>query len=48
MAAKIDEVISSEPLRKKLIAKGYENTKRFSFRKFATQHVQMFKDLLGE
>ncbi len=46
MAAKIDEVISSEPLRKKLIEKGYENAKRFSWRRFATQHLQLFNDLL--
>ena len=35
MAQKIDEVISNEALRKKLIEKGYENIKRFSWRKFA-------------
>jgi glycosyltransferase involved in cell wall biosynthesis len=48
MAAKIDEVISSESLRKKLIEKGYENAKRFSWRRFASQHLELFKSLLGE
>jgi glycosyltransferase involved in cell wall biosynthesis len=48
IAAKTDEVISNEPLRKKLITRGYENAKRFSWRRFATQHVQLFKDLLEE
>jgi glycosyltransferase involved in cell wall biosynthesis len=46
MATKIDEVISSEPLRKKLIAKGYENAKRFSWRRMATQTLQVYKDVL--
>lgn len=46
MAQKIDEVISSEPLRKKLIEKGYENVKRFSWRRFATQHLTLFESLL--
>ena len=48
MAQKIDEVISNEKLRQKLIEKGYENTKRFSWRKFATQHLALFEKLLGE
>jgi glycosyltransferase involved in cell wall biosynthesis len=43
----IDKVISNEPLRKKLIEKGYENIKRFSWRRFAKQHLDMFTDLLG-
>lgn len=46
MATKIDEVISNEPLRKKLIAKGYENAKRFSWRRMATQTLQVYKDVL--
>lgn len=46
MAAKIDEVISSEPLRKKLVEKGYENAKRFSWRRFATQHLELFKKII--
>lgn len=46
MTQKIDEVISNEQLRKKLIAKGYENTKRFSWRRFANQHLTLFKQLL--
>jgi glycosyltransferase involved in cell wall biosynthesis len=46
MATKIDEVISSEPLRKKLIAKGYENAKRFSWRRMATQTLEVYKKVL--
>lgn len=48
IATKIDEVISSEPLRKKLIAKGYENVKRFSWKTFASQHLSRFQSLLGD
>ncbi len=47
IARKIDEVISNETLRKKLIVKGYENTKRFSWKKFAQQHLQLFKQQLN-
>ncbi len=46
MAEKIDKVISSEALRKKLIEKGYENAKRFSWRRMATQTLQVYKDAL--
>jgi glycosyltransferase involved in cell wall biosynthesis len=48
IAKKIDEVISSEPLRKKLIGLGNENAKRFSWRRFATQTLDIFKQVLGE
>ncbi len=48
MAQKIDEVISNETLRKKLIEKGYENTKRFSWRKFAQTNLSVFEEVLGE
>lgn len=46
MAAKIDEVISSEPLRKKLIEKGYENAKRFSWKRMTTETLQIFNNTL--
>lgn len=46
MAATINKVIASEAVRKKLIDKGYENAKRFSWRKFASQHVDLFNSLL--
>jgi glycosyltransferase involved in cell wall biosynthesis len=46
MAEAINRVISSEPLRKKLIEKGYENAKRFSWRRMATQTLQVYKDVL--
>ena len=45
MAEQIDKVISSEALRKKLIEKGYTNAKRFSWKRFTQQHVDLFKDL---
>lgn len=47
MAAKIDEVISSESLRKKLIEKGYENAKRFSWRRMAIQTLEIFNKVLN-
>jgi glycosyltransferase involved in cell wall biosynthesis len=48
MAAKIDEVVSNENLRKKLIEKGYQNTKRFSWKRFTEQQVALFRKALGE
>jgi glycosyltransferase involved in cell wall biosynthesis len=46
MAAKINEVISSEPLRTKLIQKGYDNAKRFSWKRFTQQHLDLFRSIL--
>ncbi len=46
MAHKIDEVISSEALRKKLISRGYENTKRFSWKRMAQQTLKVYDDIL--
>jgi glycosyltransferase involved in cell wall biosynthesis len=46
MAESIDKVISSEPVRKKLIEKGYENAKRFSWKRMANQTLQVYKDVL--
>lgn len=46
MAEKINEVISSEALRKKLIAKGYENAKRFSWKRMTTETLQVFNKVL--
>ncbi len=48
MAEKIDKAISNEAVRKKLILKGYENTKKFSWRRFTNQHLNMFKSILKE
>lgn len=48
MARKIDELISNESLRKKMIAKGLLNSKRFSWRKFSSQHLELFKSLLRD
>jgi alpha-1,3-rhamnosyl/mannosyltransferase len=46
MAEKINEVISSESLRKKLIAKGYENAKRFSWKRMAKETLDVYKKVL--
>ncbi len=46
MAEKINEVISNDGLRKKLIAKGNENAKRFSWNRFTTQHITIFNEVL--
>ncbi len=48
MAEKINEVISSESLRKKLILKGYENAKRFSWNTFTKKHLELFNKYLGD
>jgi glycosyltransferase involved in cell wall biosynthesis len=48
IAHKIDEVISNERLRSKLIKEGYENVKRFSWRRTATIQLSKFKELLNE
>lgn len=47
MAEKIDEVIGNSALRKKLILAGYKNAKRFSWRKFTTQTVEVFDKVLN-
>ncbi len=46
MTQKIEEVISDENLRKKLVAKGNENLKRFSWDSFAKAHLTLFDHLL--
>lgn len=46
MAQKIEEVITNEDLRKKLIKKGYLNVKRFSWESFAEQHLTLFDQTL--
>jgi glycosyltransferase involved in cell wall biosynthesis len=46
MAEKINEVISNESLRKKLIAKGYENAKRFSWKRMAKETLDVYKKVL--
>jgi len=47
MAVKIDEVISNEPLRKKLTVKGYENARKFSWRRMAVQTLEIFNKVLS-
>ena len=48
MAHKIDEVIASERLRSKLIDKGYENAKRFSWKRMTKETLQVYKDVLKD
>jgi glycosyltransferase involved in cell wall biosynthesis len=47
MAEKIDQVIADKALRTKLVTKGYENAKRFSWKKFATEHLALFNKILA-
>jgi glycosyltransferase involved in cell wall biosynthesis len=46
MAQAIDEVISNEALRQDLIAKGYEQVKKYSWSKMAKQTHQVYLDVL--
>ena len=48
MAQKIDEVISSKPLRNKLVAAGYENVKKYSWGKFTRELLGVFDDVLKD
>jgi len=47
MARAIDEVLSSENLRKKLIEKGYERFKKYSWRKMAKETHEVYMKALG-
>lgn len=47
MAAKIQDVISSEALRSKLISRGHEQTKKYSWRRMAEETLQVYKEVLG-
>ena len=48
IARAIDELISDESLRQKLIAAGYENLKRFSWEKMARQTLEVYKRFLNK
>ena len=47
MAKKIEEVISSEKRRSALIEKGFQNAKRFSWKKFTKKHLDLFKEFIS-
>lgn len=47
MSYSIENTLFSESLRRDLINKGYENIKRFSWRKCADETLQVYKDLLS-
>lgn len=42
----IEEVISNEELRKKLIEKGFENLRRFSSQKISMQYIELYKKIV--
>ena len=48
MARAIDEVMTDDELRQKLIAAGYENLKRFSWEKMARQTLEVYKRFLNK
>jgi glycosyltransferase involved in cell wall biosynthesis len=48
MAAKIDEVLSSEGLRKELIQKGKEQLKKYSWEKMARETLEIYKKTLNK
>lgn len=46
MAQKIDEVISKSNLRESLIKKGYEQTKKYSWKRMTEQTLEIFQSVL--
>ncbi len=48
IARAIDEVISDEALRARLVSAGYENLTRFSWEKMAQQTLEVYKNALKE
>jgi glycosyltransferase involved in cell wall biosynthesis len=47
IAAKVDEVIGNPALRKRLIAAGYEQVKKYSWRTMANQTLDVYQDVLA-
>lgn len=48
IAAKINDVLADEPLRKKLIRNGHAQLKKYSWRKMAEETMTVYKASLGE
>jgi glycosyltransferase involved in cell wall biosynthesis len=48
MAAKIDEVLSDQELRKKLIEKGKIQVKKYSWARMAKETLEVYKKVLNE
>lgn len=48
MAAKISEVLDSKSLRASLIRKGYEQIKKYSWRRMAEQTLDIYKEVLED
>lgn len=43
---KVDDVITNDKLRRDLVAKGYAQLKKYSWKKWARQHVELYMSLL--
>lgn len=48
MARSIDEVMTNQELRERLVAAGYENLKRFSWEKMAKETLEVYEKVLGQ
>jgi glycosyltransferase involved in cell wall biosynthesis len=48
MAEKINDVITNKSLRQKLIGKGYEQVKKFSWKRMAEQTLKVYSSVLSE
>jgi glycosyltransferase involved in cell wall biosynthesis len=47
MTKKIDEVISNTELRSKLVAKGYRQAKKYSWKKMTDETIEVYEESLG-
>ena len=48
IAERINEMISNKELRRKCIAKGYTNARKYSWHTFAAKHLELFNEVLGD
>jgi glycosyltransferase involved in cell wall biosynthesis len=46
ICTKVDDVITNDGLRQELIAKGYKQLKKYSWKKWASEHYDLYKSLL--
>lgn len=47
MAAKINEVLTKESLRRRLVENGYQQARKYSWRRMAEQTLAVYKEVLG-
>lgn len=47
MAAKVNDVLVNTNLRQKLVSKGYEQTKKYSWKRMAEQTLEVFNEVLN-